>query len=199
MINTIRLRKLIGWLSFWLSGIIVFLLKAIPESISLTYYMYVAPVFITILGAASALLIGYMGYDKRDDILNTCAGIAGLGIILFPCWHGGMTIVGIFQLPMPISNIIHTAFAAIFFAILAVNSLWLFTKSNGELTRNKKIRNIIFKVCGVGMLLSLSILLLPWFNIKIWLAETLALFFFSISWLTKANCYFWLFADPKDI
>ena len=197
MINNIRLRKLIGWLSFWLSAILCVLLQYIPESISITYYTYAAPVFIATLGAASALLIGYIGYDKRDDIINTIAGIAGFGILFFPCWHGNMTIVGIFQLPMPVSNIIHTIFAALFFAILAINSLWLFTKSTGEITRNKKIRNIIFRVCGIGMLASFLIFALPWFSIKIWLAETIALFFFSISWLTKANCYRCLFADPK--
>lgn len=100
---------------------------------------------------------------------------------------------------MPLSNIIHTIFAAVFFAILAINSLWLFTKSSGEMTRNKKIRNIIFRICGIGMLASFIIFFLPWFSIKIWLAETIALFFFSISWLTKANCYVWLFADPKIV
>ena len=198
MISTIRLRKWIGWLSFLLPWIVSLLLWKIPESISITYYTYRAgPVFMIVLGAASILLVSYCGYDSRDDILNTIAGFCGIGICLFPCWNGAETIVGTFQLTMPISNIFHTVFAAIFFLILAINSLWLFTKSSGEMTRNKKIRNIIFQVCGIGMVASFLIFALPYFYIKIWLAETLALTFFGISWLTKANCYPWLFADPR--
>jgi hypothetical protein len=38
---------------------------------------------------------------------------------------------------------------------------------------------------------------LPAFHSRIWLVETIALAFFGISWLTKADHYKWLFAD-KD-
>jgi hypothetical protein len=90
---------------------------------------------------------------------------------------------------------IHYASAVGFFGLLAYNSLFLFTKTNGNMTRNKKIRNIIYRICGIGMIGSFLILLLPPFTIRIWLIEALALLFFGISFLTKANCYKWLFAD----
>jgi hypothetical protein len=85
-----------------------------------------------------------------------------------------------------------------FFGILAYNSLFQFTKGIGEVTPNKRKRNIIFRVCGIGMIASF-IALVP-FNIfhvphAIWAVETIALTFFGVSWLTKANCYYWLFAD----
>jgi hypothetical protein len=46
------------------------------------------------------------------------------------------------------------------------------------------------------MLASFLILLIPGFAIKTWLTEAFALCFFGVSWLTKANAYKWLSADP---
>ena len=62
-------------------------------------------------------------------------------------------------------------------------------------TEKKKIRNTIYRVCGVGMVASFLILLLPNFSCKVWLMETIALFFFGVSFLTKADIYPWLFCD----
>jgi len=53
----------------------------------------------------------------------------------------------------------------------------LFTKGSGEPTKKKKIRTVIYRVCGIGMLASFLIMLLPEFGIKVWLLETIALFF----------------------
>ena len=151
-LDTVRLRKAIGWLGFSLA-IIVLLLCVVfdcvpgdhifPDSISATYYY--APTitpFMIILGAASILLISYMGYDKQDDIICTLAGIFGLLICLFPCqtinliphWATANipTVVGTFQIPQNISSIVHNISAIIFFGLLAYNSFFLFTKSKGK-------------------------------------------------------------------
>ncbi len=215
---------MLGWLGMLLPWIVVLLLWAFPSSISATYYkpQTITP-FMIILGSAGLLLISYKGYDKVDDWVNTFAGIFGIGVCLFPCWSAWSTsdIVGTFQLDMNLSNKFHCASAIIFFALLSINSLFLFTKAEtprkfdttiskpkailkyikdlfitqGETTKNKKIRNIIFRVCGIGMIASFGIMLLPYFYIRTWLVETIALFFFGISFLTKANCYKWLFCD----
>lgn len=103
--------------------------------------------------------------------------------------------VGTFQLIPNVSSIIHNMSAVIFFGLLAYNSFFLFTKGDGNPTKNKKIRNIIYRVCGIGMVASFLILLLPDFYIKIWLMETIALFFFGISFLTKADIFPFLFCD----
>jgi hypothetical protein len=198
MINTTRLRCTIGWLGFLLPWLVVLLLGHFPASISETYYTYEAgPVFLMVLGSASFLLFSYKGYEKIDDIINSIAGFFGLLICLFPCeWYYSR--VGTFQVPMLTSMYIHYVSAFGFFTLLAVNSLFLFTKSDGEMTRNKKIRNIIYRVCGVGMISSFSLLLLPGFYIRVWLIEAIALFFFGISFLTKADYYPWLFADKNN-
>lgn len=195
-INTIRLRAMIGWLGMLLPWIVVLLIHKFPTSISATWYTNACTSFMIILGSASILLICYQGYEKTDDILNTLTGIAGLGICLFPCYvRGEGPLVGTFLIPINISDTIHSICAFIFFGLLAYNSIFLFTKSKGEMTKNKKIRNIIYRICGVGMLSSFLILLLPNFYIRVWLMEAIALFFFALSFLTKADIYPWLLCD----
>ena len=197
MINTTRLRCTIGWLAFLLPWLVVLLVGHFPASISETYYTYEAgPVFMMVMGAASFLLLAYKGYELIDDILNSIAALFGVLLCLFPCeWY--YPLVGTFQVPMLTSMYIHYIAAIGFFSLLACNSLFLFTKTGGNMTRNKKIRNVIYRVCGIGMIGAFCILLLPVFHIRVWLIEAIALFFFGISFLTKANYYPWLFADKK--
>lgn len=207
MINTVRLRCMLGWLGILLPWIVVILMLAFPSSISATYYGASATYeifsnntivpFMIILGSAGFLLISYKGYDVQDDIVNTIAGIAGLLICLFPCMIGidAQTRVGTFQVAIKYSAIVHNVSAFIFFGLLSYNSLFLFTKTSGNMTDNKKKRNVIYRICGIGMMASFLLFLLPDFYIKVWLIETIALFFFGISFLTKADCYPWLFCD----
>ena len=215
MIDTKHLRCTIGKLGALLP-IIVLVLSLIsgfglPDSISATYYLApcITP-FMIILGSASILLFSYKGYDRQDDIICTIAAIFALGICLFPCgtedlitiWPSLAILdrVGTFQLTPDISGVIHNICAIGFFALLAYNSLFLFTKSSGTVTENKKKRNIIFRVCGVVMAASfVAIVPISVFEIwgGVWLVETIALAFFGISWLTKANRYSVLFADKN--
>lgn len=188
-----------------LPWIVVILAWSFVPSISATYYVArcITP-FMIILGSASLRLISYKGYDWKDDLVLTGSGIAGLAICLFPCYPSDSLVSnigligGTFGVPAAASNIIHLIGAVVFFALLAYNSIFLFTKSSGEMTTRKKIRNIIYRVCGVGMLASFLILLLPSFYIQTWLMETIALFFFGVSFLTKADVYPWLACDKKE-
>jgi hypothetical protein len=69
------------------------------------------------------------------------------------------------------------------------------------MTKNKKIRNVIYRICGIGMVVALlAIVLVSLFNIwgGTWLVEAVALFFFGIAFLTKADVYPWLFCDSKN-
>lgn len=199
-LNTIRLRAMIGWLGMLLPWIVVALIGYFPPSISATWYTNACTVFMIILGSASVLLMSYKGYEKIDDIILTCSGVAGLGICLFPCAvSNAPDKVGTFLIDCEISNTIHFVCAIVFFGLLAYNSFFLFTKGAGEMTKRKKIRNIIYKVCGVGMISSFLIMLLPPFPVQVWLTETIALFFFAISFLTKADIYPWLACDTPYI
>lgn len=196
-INTVRLRVIIGVLGMALPWIVVALIGYFPHSISATWYTNACTVFMIILGWASGLLVCYKGYELIDDILLTCSGIAGFGICLFPCSiTSAHEKVGTFLIDNQVSNVLHCGFAVVFFLLLAYNSLFLFTKGSGDITPNKKKRNIIFRVCGIGMVASFGILLIP-FPLNTWVTEALALFFFGVSFLTKANVLPFLFCDKK--
>jgi hypothetical protein len=207
-IDTIRLRKAIGWLGFSLAWIVLVLCAVFqcvpgghlfPDSISATYYY--APTitpFMIILGASGILLICYRGYTWLDDLVNTATGIFALGICLFPCFNGGVGRVGTFQIPVEISGWIHNASAAMFFILLAYNVLFLFTKSSGAMTKQKKIRNIIYYVCGSGMLTAMVCLFIFKGHAVTWWVEAIALMFFGIAYLTKADVYPWLFCDSAN-
>ena len=210
MINTVRLRNSLGILGMLLP-IIVLVLSLVngygfPDSISATYYLdpCITP-FMIILGAAGLLLISYRGYDRQDDIVCTLAGIFGLCICIFPCSNPDMytagfitDYVGTFGLPYQVSGWIHNISAVFFFLLLAYNSLFLFTKSSGNMTDKKKKRNLIFKICGIGMVVSMvCIVPLSIFEVwgGTWWVELFALMFFGVSWLTKSNSIPFLFAE----
>lgn len=204
MIEVTKLRKRIGFLGMLLPWIVLGLSLifgyGFPASISATYYIpnCITP-FMIILGAAGILLLCYRGYDLQDKIVCACAGIFGLAVCLFPCSVGDPSIkVGTFGLPSDISGLIHNISAILFFGLLAYNSIFLFTKTSGEMTEEKRKRNIIYRVCGIGMIASF-ILLIPLniFKVKIaiWIVEAIALTFFGISWLTKSDSYKILYKD----
>lgn len=206
MVNTKFLRCLIGSLGMALPILVVILSLAFgygwPDSISATYFIptCITP-FMIILGSAGILLVCYRGYDTIDNILNTAAGFFAWGVCLFPCAAKSGNI-GTFQLIASTSDIIHMISALFFFGILAYNSMFQFTKGSDNPTPNKKKRNIIFRVCGIGMIVSFVLLPLASFGILniphvIWVIEFIALQFFGVSWITKANCIPFLFADKE--
>lgn len=196
-----RIRNLAGFLGMilpWISligAIIVSKTTGVPAefwptlSISATYY--ICPALTGILTAASVVLMCYDGYSLRDNIVTTISGIFGIMIVLFPCaCTVSGELVGFFQLPVAISNTIHCASACAFFILLSINSLFLFTLGEKEPTKQKKIRNIIYRVCGIGMLCALILMVLPVsFFAKTFVVEAIALTFFGISWLVKGQVF----------
>ena len=184
MIKTKSLRCLIGVLGMALPIIVVVLSLAFgygwPDSISATYFVptCITP-FMIILGSAGILLVCYKGYNTFDNVLNTAAGLAAWGVCLFPCAAQSGRI-GTFQLDSNLSGTIHMVSALVFFGILAYNSFFQFTKGSDNPTPNKKKRNIIFRICGLGMIA--SFILLPAVNLGlidvphvIWVIEWIAL------------------------
>ena len=196
-----RIRNLAGFLGMilpWISligAIIVSNTTGVPAefwptlSISATYY--ICPALTGILTAASVVLMCYDGYSLRDNIVTTISGVFGIMIVLFPCaCTASGEMVGFFQLPVAISNTIHCASACAFFILLSINSLFLFTLGEKEPTKQKKIRNIIYRVCGIGMICALILMVLPVsFFAKTFVVEAIALTFFGISWLVKGQVF----------
>ena len=202
-----RIRNFAGFLGMilpWIALVgVTIVAKANPDSIpsdfwetlsiSATYYL--TPVLPGILTTAAVVLICYKGYDKKDEIITTLSGIFGLMIVIFPCECSlASGSVGFFQLPVSISDKIHCTVAVLFFLLLAFNSMFLFTLGESN-TKQKKIRNVIYKVCGIGMFSTLPLLILPInFPAKIFVIEAIALSFFGVSWLVKGQ-FFGLLSD----
>lgn len=190
---------LLGALLPWLSLFSAFLYGKISGglssgfwndlSISATYYC--SPALPAVLTAAAIVLMCYDGYSKIDNLVTTLSGVFGLMIVLFPCKCSiAPEHVGFFQLPKDISNIIHCSSAVIFFCLLAYNSIFLFTRYEGMKTENKEKRNIVYVVCGIGMLSAMILMPIPFhFPAKTWWVETVSLSFFGISWLTKGGAF----------
>jgi hypothetical protein len=206
-----RIRNFAGFLGMvlpWIALIgAIIVAKAQPEnipsdfwktlSISATYYW--TPAMAGVLTTAAIVLMCYKGYDWKDELITTISGIFGLMIVLFPCdCSSASGSVGFFQLPVGISDKIHCTAAVLFFLLLAINSIFLFTLGESN-TRQKRIRNLIYKICGIGMFSTLFLLIMPFnFNAKIFVVETIALTFFGISWLVKGQFFGFLSDKPAD-
>ena len=104
--------------------------------------------------------------------------------------------VGYFELTSTTSNVIHLMCAIIFFILLSVNSMFLFTLSKGEKTQYKKKRNIIYITCGSVILICLITLVILFVVMPretidqtglVFIFETIMLEAFGISWLVKGE------------
>jgi uncharacterized protein YacL len=213
LISYINLRRLIGCLGICLPGIcflgaLLFSHTPLQESVSYYYYTNSRDLFIGVLIGVSFFLLTYNGYYLVDTIVTSVCGIAGTGIALFPCLESckATGTVGVFGLSPQVSDTVHFVCATIFFVLLALNSMFLFTLSNPpeKRTSQKVIRNRIYIGCGIIILLSLGVLalfrLLNWQfcqdNHIIFYIETLMLAAFGTSWLIKGET---LWKDPKRV
>jgi hypothetical protein len=205
------LRRLIGVMGILLPLICILggcFIACIPiqQSISIYYYTNMRDFFVGLMFVVSFFLLTYKGYNRLDFFITLITGFAGLGVALFPCFNELYKTqrVGIFQLNIDVSDTIHLASAGSFFILLAINSIFLFTRKNHEEpTPEKGTRNIIYIVCGIIILISLTIIFIcmqllsdkQLFDSKIVLIlEAIALLAFGTSWLIKGET---LFTDKK--
>ena len=207
----LRIRNLCGllgiilpWLALFSAGIAEHPSSEWWWSISATYYQ--TPALVGVLVPACIVLMSYIGYDRTDNIITSLSGLFGLGIVLFPCrvsWIPDGTPVGFFQLPIELSNTIHTVCAALFFLAIALNSICQFTKSGPVMTDRKKIRNRIYRICGYGMLVMevmfvvARLLGAPGYMVMI--IEIILLHLFGFAWLVKGEAFPFLNDREEDV
>ena len=157
----------------------------IKDSISDYYATEMRDVLVGVLFAIGWFMFSYSGYDRRDDIAGNLACLFALGTALFPN-----------SSPSKLISTLHFVSAAGMFLVLSYFAFFLFTKSSGSPTDEKKRRNTIYRICGVVMLscivlIPLSILVLSDAFVAavkpvFWL-ETLALWAFGVSWFIKGE------------
>ena len=171
----------------------------LPEwycSISATYYANSKICMIGLLFATGVFFYTYSGYSLIDRIFSYIQATAALGVITFPCLTPEVSgKVGLFGLPVEISYIFHCISASVLFIAFATNIMFLFTKSDGNPTPQKKIRNKIYYICG-GIIYLFAILqgLSSFFKFPSWLPITWFNEFFmleayAMAWLTKAGMF----------
>jgi hypothetical protein len=202
-----RIRKAIGWLGIGLPVILV-LFSLIPffetnvqSSISGYYYTNFRELLTGVLCAVSLFLIRYKGTEnpkfwKNDGLLTNMAGIMALLVALFPtnpdnCSEKIYTII-----PKCAEWLgwLHFMFAALFFGLLAIISINVFTigqNRNTDITVSILNENYIYKYCGYGIIVFVIMIpvcdVLKLFRGSTLLFEALALFAFGTSWLIKGR------------
>ncbi len=195
------LRRVIGILGvlfptiLWL-GCLLFGYGTEPQSsISAYYGTQMRNVFVGFLFAIGLFMFSYKGYGGADSFFGTAACLFALLVAFCP-----------FSSPDPLVRSMHFISAALFFLVLAIFSLSLFTTKDDNPSANKLKRNRIYRICGIIILTALSLLLLyfvipslsnSWISkIKpVFVLESIALWAFGFSWLTKGGLFY---PDPKS-
>jgi hypothetical protein len=205
IISYLTLRQAVGYVGLLLpyalaAGNRLIFSGGLQESVSNYYYTGMRGVLVGGLCVIGAFLLAYHGYDRWDSLFSNAAGIGAVGVALFPTppAHASTraTIAGYF----------HFGFGSLMFIALIVITLWLFRKTGpaSERTRVKQLRNRVYLVCGIVMLVSLAlagIVSLPFatglssVNPVFWL-ETAAITAFGISWLVKGQA---ILRDKKPV
>lgn len=194
IITYMTMRKIIGLLGISLVPVLVFgsfifdHTHEIKISVSAYYYSNMRNVLVGIICGISLFLLSYHGYAWQDSLSSKLAGVFALCIAFLPTSETSDK--------GDLISILHYTTAGVFFSILSFMSIFLFTKSSGNMTAQKKQRNRVYRVCGIIM--AASVICIPIDGIQsihekiIFLKptlifETLALTSFGISWLTKGE------------
>jgi len=172
----------------------------LESSISAYYHTPMGDVFVGVLWALGVFFLSYNykpldGY-KLDNRLSTLASVAAVCVAVFPTTSDASVVSRSEQ------NIgmVHMVSAAVLFILLAVFALKLFPRNAGDMTPWKRLRNVVYRTCGVVMAAAI-VLMFPsqhapeaW-HAFLWL-ETIAVFAFGVSWLVKGG-FLGILADKR--
>ena len=195
VLSYLGLRRAVGYIGIGLPFVLLIgklLLQGgpLPGSISAYYYSDMRNVLVGALFAVAIFLISYR-YDTPDARAGTLAGIMAIGVALFPTSPADPTgqerVIGT----------VHLVCAAVFFLTLAYFSYFLFTRTGQtEPTPRKKQRNIVYRVCGILIVVCivlavladnlLGTTLVDELHPVFWL-ESVAIVAFGASWLIKGE------------
>ncbi len=194
IISYMTLRKIVGLLAISLIPIMIlgsFIFdhtRYIQISVSAYYHTSMRDPLVGIISGISLFLLSYNGYTRQDSIASKLAGLFALGIAFIPTSETSDK--------SDLLSTLHYLTSGVFFAILAYMSIFLFTKSSGIITPEKKKRNRVYRVSGIVM--AISVIGIPIDSIPAVhdligflkptiILETIALVSFGISWLTKGQ------------
>lgn len=194
------LRRVVGLLGMALPVVVAVwgwnLVHAFQPSISDYYSLRTRDAFVGILFAIAWFLFTYRGYDPIDRRAGEAACACALGVAFFPNSGGA------------VEQTVHYISATALFLILFFFSFFLFTRSDKkrhERTLMKNRRNVIYRACGIAILVCILLIgayqgsvhfrllaesnSLSALNPVFWL-EAAALWAFGISWGVKGETVF---------
>lgn len=204
------------------------------DSISHFYYAaFFGDILVVTLAIIGVFLLAYRGRNPKENLLASYAGLGALAIALFPTTGTGLdekycsgrgfftsnnygTTGPEFELFLGV-GFLHYIAAATLFAFLAYYTLVVFTRPihrpdyiiSPSTSPNKAKRNLIYRLSGIAIVLSLSALLLyatfgqnwEWwtnYNLTFWF-ESVALWAFGISWCVKGRIFGSTLLDEEDL
>lgn len=179
------------------------------SSISHYYYTSVGELFTGVLCAVALFMFCYKGHPLRegekgvsDNTLTNLAGLFALGVVIFPT-GGTVCIKDNMREYLATMNTgyIHFTMATLFFISLALMCIVNFRRTDDIVSFGKKKDHNTFLVCGIGILICISLLFMycVWIQGKysgldslrpVFCLEAIALIFFGISWLVKGQVDF---------
>ena len=201
VVSYLTLRRGIGVLGFALPFVMLFGGKVfgqweVQESICRYYYTDMRNGFVGMLCIIGFFLFSYRGYGRTDDTAGNVACVFALLVAFMPpSPESGAT------KSQSIAGGIHLVSAFGFLCTLAYFSLLLFTKTDPSHapTKEKRQRNLIYRICGwtiVGAVALLCLYVLMLRNLigsqferfnPVFCLETLAVAAFGFSWIVKGE------------
>lgn len=204
VVSYLTLRQLIGWIGILMPvavrlGAWVFEGVTANDSISAYYYTGMRDVFVSTLVMVGVLLACYRSPAWHDNLVASVAGIAAVGIGLFPmdpsfaselvqkftCLKNDRCYLNTGILGY------HFYFVATFFALAFYLVMFRFAAFTPEQPGRRKVRrNLVYRICGLAMLVSFLVIgYLHLFHkgASIFVPETVAVVAFAAAWLVKGQ------------
>lgn len=206
LISYLTLRKSVGVLGIALPFVLMigsyFFSKCeqVQPSISHYYYTVMGTYFTGTLCAVALFLFSYKGYTRIDNITGNLAGLFAILVAFFPTdAYDGTKCAFVVNNREGSVNPIHFTAAALLFGSFAFFCLYLFTQTNNKstMTLRKRMRNRVYKTCGVIIVLCIAGVaavnfIKPLYDAlesinPVLVFETIALIAFGTSWITKGE------------
>lgn len=203
--STRTLRHLIGVLGMLLPLLLMIFNSKCDnpiESISHYYYTTSGTFFVVILSLVAIFLIIY----TKDFFLSSIAGVCALFVVFFPTSQLTADCSIVILEGSSLREGFHYASAVVFLVILAIMTLFKFTKPDTE-EQQQEITEVPYKnlyvICGVVMIVALAVMGLRFLSnyvsalnafagfydantLTFWM-ETVALEAFGLAWLVKGR------------
>ena len=205
VVSYLTLRQMIGWAGLLMPivvrlGALIFEGIGSTDSISAYYYTGMRDVFVSTLVLSGALLSCYRTPALRDNVVAIIAGVAAVGIGLFPMDPTYAPEI-LRRFPDMLSRCyinrgllgFHFIFVSVFFALSFYLVYFRFSAFTPPMpTPQKVMRNKIYKVSGVVMLVAfvaIGVLASLEKGASIFWPETVAVCAFAGAWLVKGQTF----------